>query len=306
MIEVVSGQCEIDLGNEKPTSYYLELFGETRPVVASNYAQVLPMGPLDGSVQTTQSTPAYEYWWTIGHKMDIHYEHARNLLGRGPRESHGFWDALGEVDGAAARVYFFFPVHANWRIKELTATLKYLPPAPEQHSVVHDLITQFEHTAPLVQDASNIMKLIPTPATAAATEGLAALAKLQLNSVAPSQDINWSVMKVTQDMLPDKVMQGVVWNLPQSVFTRLGSRITGSLALIFIPAHIQEPGIVRKESAKPQAAAIRAHAVVYGPNERQHWAPGPSKDAWIRLTVEPIDSAGTEQGAAVERSTETT
>jgi hypothetical protein len=300
MIEVVSGQCTFDIESNRTSSYYLELVGGTRPVLAKDYAQVLPVGPADGTPQTAQTTPIYEYWWTIGHELDIYYEHTLNLFGRGPKELHGFWDSLGEVDGAAARVYFFFPVQANWRIKELTATLKYLSPAPEQHNVLHDILAHWQHVTPLLQDASDVVKLIPTPATAAAAEGLAALAKLQLNSVPPSQDINWSATKVTHGTPPDKVMQGVVWNLPQSVFTRLGSRITGSLALSFIPAHMQEPGVARIEPAKPEAAAIQAHAVVYGSGNRKLWAPGPGTDNWINLMVEPVDpslpTAGADQG----------
>ncbi len=117
MLEVVSGECQFEVSSGKNTSYYLEVLGETRPTLASNYAEVLPAGPADGSPQTPHVTPIYEYWWTLGHELDIHYEHSTHLLGRGPRQSHGFWDTLGEVDGAAARVYFFFPVNANWRIK---------------------------------------------------------------------------------------------------------------------------------------------------------------------------------------------
>lgn len=293
MIEVVSGQTEFETGPGRTSSYYLELYGETRPVLASNYAQVLPAGPAGGGAETATVTPIYEYWWTIGHELDIYCEHTLHLLGRRPRHFHGFWGALGEVDGAAARVYLYFPVNANWRIKELTATLKYLSPAPEQHSWLRDLFGHWQHAAPLVQDASSIAKLIPTPATAAVAEGLAALAKLQLNSVPPSQEINWSAMKVTHGKPPDGIMQGVVWNLPQSVFTRLGSRITGSLALSFIPAHMQEPDTVLRDMAKPLAAALKAHAVVYGPDIKKVWAPGPGTDNWLSLMIKPVETSDT-------------
>jgi hypothetical protein len=289
MIEVVTGRCVFPIPPDRTSSYYLEVYGETRPLLASNYAQVLPPGPADGDAESTDATPIYEYWWTIGHELDIHYEHSFSLFRRGPLQSHGFWDSLGEVDGAAARVYFFFPVSANWRIKELAATLKYLSPAPEQRSWLHEAAAHWQNVTPFLQTASDLTKIVPTPATAAASEGLAALAKLQLNSVPPGPDIDWSVMKVTHGKPPDDVMQGVVWNLPQSVFTRLGSRITGSLALSFIPAHVQEAGVARKEVAPPQAAGIQAHAVVYGHDDEKLWAPGPGTDGWICLTVEPID-----------------
>jgi hypothetical protein len=90
MIEVVSGQCDFEISAEKKSSYYLELFGETRPALANNYAQVLPVGPSDGSPETAHTTPIYEYWWTIGHELDIHYEHTDSLFARGPRQSHDF------------------------------------------------------------------------------------------------------------------------------------------------------------------------------------------------------------------------
>jgi hypothetical protein len=117
----------------------------------------------------------------------------------------------------------------------------------------------------------------------------------------PSQDINWSATKVTHGRPPDKVMQGVVWNLPQSVFTRLGSRITGSLALSFIPAHIQEPGTALKQPVAPQPAAIQAHAVIYGPDNKKLWAPGPGTNEWLCLTVEPIDPTNPEPLANPQR-----
>lgn len=172
MIEVVSTQVDVEVDAHRNTSHYLELYGETRPALASNYAQVLPAGSVDSGAETAQVTPIYEYWWTIGHELDIYYENATRLLGRGPYHSHGFWENLGDVDGAAARVYLYFPVNGNWRIKELTATLKYLSPAPEQRNWLHDLLGHWQRATPLLQDASNIAGLIPTPATAATAEGL--------------------------------------------------------------------------------------------------------------------------------------
>lgn len=47
--------------------FYFEVFGETSPVLDVAYAEVIPPGSVDGGAQTTQTTPVYEYWWTIGH-----------------------------------------------------------------------------------------------------------------------------------------------------------------------------------------------------------------------------------------------
>jgi hypothetical protein len=81
-------------------------------------------------------------------------------------------------------------------------------------------------------------------------------------------------------------MQGVMWTLPKKMFSELGGRLTGSLALSFIPGHIQQGGTVasKAEDFPPQPKAILAHAVVYGPRD-EIWAPGQRE--FIRLQVAP-------------------
>src|SRR5437016_644252 len=108
-----------DLGEWVPEKdrFYFELYGETRPAVAPTYAEVVPPGPAEGAAKTTQSTPVYEYWWTIGHPGHPgHHDHRMldHLLHRGDT---GFWDQL---EDEAAHVYLFFPLGGGWRIKELT------------------------------------------------------------------------------------------------------------------------------------------------------------------------------------------
>jgi hypothetical protein len=80
-------------------------------------------------------------------------------------------------------------------------------------------------------------------------------------------------------------MQGVVWTLPKSMFAELGGRLTGSVAVSFIPDHEQTADLVATEAAQPEQQALLAHAVIYGPDGDEHWAP--SKTSFIRLAVKP-------------------
>jgi len=135
MIEVVS--YPTDLSTWDPTvaalqgegvskvskEFYLELYGETTPVVDMDYAQVLPAGNPDGTPQTAQAAPIYEYWWTVGHGgFSEHREHFWDHLGA-QAQDHDIWHDLN--DETAARVYVFFPIDAGWRVKELISTVKY-------------------------------------------------------------------------------------------------------------------------------------------------------------------------------------
>jgi len=52
---------EWDGGNpEQP--YYLEIFGETTPLVDTSYSEVVPSGSSATEAQAASSAPVYEYW----------------------------------------------------------------------------------------------------------------------------------------------------------------------------------------------------------------------------------------------------
>jgi hypothetical protein len=110
--------------------FFLEIYGETSPVLDMQYAEVVAAGSSDDAVQSQAASPVYEYWWTLGHGG--HNPHGSGLMHRafGDPEPFNPWAHLKDVEGAVARVYFFFPLSGNWRIKELVATIKYLT----QHS----------------------------------------------------------------------------------------------------------------------------------------------------------------------------
>jgi hypothetical protein len=83
------------------------------------------------------------------------------------------------------------------------------------------------------------------------------------------------------------VMKGVAWTLPRSMIAELGGRLTGSLAVSFLPDVQQrrDASDVASASPPPEAQHLLAHSVIYGPDGAEHWAPGQRQ--FIRLLVKP-------------------
>lgn len=260
MIEVSSYPPNLMTWDEAKQPFYLEIYGETRPVVAAQYAEVQAPGDPDAAAKTAAATPIYEYWWTIGHTGD--HRHLADL-----------WSHLADI---AARVYLYFPLTGGWRIKELVATVKYLTPVREQHAWWDDMAKGWKtFGAPAAADASRLAGLVPDPAFKGAAALLGAIAKVQINSVPQVEGFEWSVGKVSTRLPHDgSVMQGIMWTLPKKMFTALdgkdtvsplGGRLTGSVALSVIPAQVQQPGAAASAPAAFAPQPIRAHALVYGP-----------------------------------------
>ncbi len=277
MIEVASHPEDLSTWNPNEQPFYLELFGETRPRVDTRYAEVVSAGSAGGAPPTTSAAPVYEYWWTMGHPGSAQTTpHLWDVFGAG--EPDELWHHLREP---AARVYLYFPTDGGWRTKELVATVKYLTPVRELPSVWTKLAKDWSAVGPLVGDVGSLAQLVPNPIFAGASTILAALARLQINSVPPENGFAWSVGKVTFGSKRG-VMQGVMWTLPGKMFTELGGRLTGSLALSFIPARTQGKEPADVPVFEPRA--ILAHAVVYGPRG-DIWVPGPRD--FVRLQVAP-------------------
>lgn len=79
-------------------------------------------------------------------------------------------------------------------------------------------------------------------------------------------------------------MQGVVWALPKEMFEKLGGRLTGSLALSFIPS-----AAVGSEAAwAPATQPALAHACVLA-DGKEHWVP--AKNDFIELPITPKTAA---------------
>lgn len=251
MIETVSYPSALGDWNSESSNFYLELYGETTPQVDMSFAEIVPAGINPDDLKqaipekTTASAPIYQYWWNIGQS--------------------GNKDALALRDhlkNPAARVYLYFPLTAGWRIKEITATVKYLAPVKDNAAWLNEVFRVWDTTAPVVGGAASIARFIPGISTA--SPYFSALSQIRLNEVPPVGDFEWYVGKVTTKYGKD-TLQGVMWTLPRKMFTHLGGRITGSLAVTFIPFQVQQSGKIWAATDEPVflAQPIRAHARIY-------------------------------------------
>lgn len=250
MIETVSYPANLGDWNAKSSNFYLELYGETAPLVDLSFAEFIPAGintddKQDPAAKTTASTPIYQYWWVIGQS--------------------GHEDALElrkHIQDPGGRVYMYFPLTAGWRVKELVATVKYLSPIKKDVDWVTKVAHIWDIGAPALGGASDIAKLIPPAAIPGSI--LAAISRIKLNDVPPVDDFAWTVGKVATNT-QGNTLQGIMWTLPRKMFTDIGGRITGSLAVSFISSQPQQPGQVRAATDEPvfQQQPVRAHALIY-------------------------------------------
>jgi hypothetical protein len=279
MIEVAS--CPANLATWDPSTqpYYLEIFGETSPAVDTRYAEVVPKHA--DKEPEASAGPVYEYWWTIGHPgLGEEMSHWWEILGKKP-EHESVWKNLADP---AARVYLYFPLQGGWRIKELVATVKYLRPAPHLETIEQKAAEDWKKVAPVVGGIGSVASFVPNPAFTGAATALSAISKVQVNTVPQTDDFNWSVGKVTFGTPAHGVKQGVIWRLSKNLFAELGGRITGSLAVSFIPSQVQAGQTVNAGPTSFEPQAILAHAVVYGPNG-PIWVP--DKHEFVQLQIAP-------------------
>jgi hypothetical protein len=210
VITSASFPSDLSSWNQDEHPYYLEVFGESEPVLDMTHAEVIPAGEPDTT--TPNATPIYEYSWTIG-RGGGKPEH-RHLFG--DRAKLDLWHRLEDV---AARVYLYFPISGGWRVQELAASAKYLSPVQEQYPRC-------------------------------------------------VKGFDWSVEKVTVPPAHSHgVMQGVGWAIPRQMFELLGGRLTGSLAVSFIPTRSKTA-----DAWQPQPLPMLAHAAVFADGETG-WVP---------------------------------
>lgn len=185
MIEYVMRHPDIvKLSPEQDHSFYFEVFGEANPRIAPEYAQVPLFEEDAGLLRCTNFAPLYEYYWSLGFV---------DLDGKcGPDT----W--AGELTQTAAEVYFYFPTTGGWRVEELLATIKYLCPSKEHTSHLKDAADMFATAAPIVDDVSKLVSVVPGIGTIAASSSilLDAIARPKITSVAQTKDYVWSVQKV--------------------------------------------------------------------------------------------------------------
>jgi len=172
-----------------------------------------------------------------------------------------------------------------------------MSPVAREQSFLEKAAQDWQTVAPFVEGAS---KLAGAAGTAGVIAGGAAdktaklldgIAQIKLGSVPQVKGFEWSATKVTfGSPKHGGVMQGVVWTLPNSMFEELGGWLTGSLAVSFIPDNEQASDTVAPADPEPQRQAVLAHAVVYGPDDQEYWAP--EQRGFIRLEVAPRLSDG--------------
>lgn len=277
VITVASHPPDLASWDQHADPYYLEVFGETEPVLDMTHAEVLPPG--GSAAQTTAATPVYEYWWTIGHG-GTKPEH-RHLF-----ESRKKLDLWHRLEDIAARVYLYFPIAGGWRVQELAASAKYLAPVTHQSDWTEKAAADWQRMQPIVAGAGQVasaLGVVPAVGTVAAGAApiLSAVSKLQIGSV--PQDVkgfDCYVEKVTFGAAAGHgVMQGVVWAIPKEMFEYLGGRLTGSLAVSFVPTASGDPS-----DWVPKALLMLAHAVVYADGEHS-WVAAQNK--FVELTLSP-------------------
>lgn len=282
MIEVVSHPADLADWDPDDHPFYFEVYGEAEPVLDMTYAEVVPPGSAE--LATVATTPIYEYWWTLGHGGSAPEHHH---LWPGHKKAEPIWEKLEDT---AARVYLYFPISAGWRMKELVATVKYLSPVANQKSWSDEAGQEWAKIQPLVQGAGTLAStLAPIPGVGTVAAGaapiLSTLAKLQIGSVPQGvKGFEWSAGKVTfGSKRLHGVMQGIMWTLPKEMFKLLGGRLTGSVAISFIPSRQQSD---TTNVWRPESAPMLGHAVVYA-GDQTKWVPGSSE--FVKLMLTPRD-----------------
>jgi hypothetical protein len=267
--------------------YFLELYGETSPKADSGYAQVLAakdgssvspiyeyfwtLGLYDPPQQhESEEEPSQTSENSSTSRRRLHFHPATSAPSSG-------WGKF--APDSFAQVYVLFPRSHGWRVHEVAASVKYLAPVPVQKSFLQEMDKDLAALQPLLgvagTAASAAGALGAGPAGSATGQLLDAVAKMKVGSVPQAPGFEWSVKKFTtwaalepsgadsasktdteRNPAPEteagEIVDGIVWNLPPSMFETLGSRINGSVAVSLLPVSNQEspssdlqPGIVR-------------------------------------------------------------
>jgi hypothetical protein len=274
VITVASFPADLVAWDQDENPYYLEVFGEAEPLLDMEHAEVIRAGGSDPA--TTGAIPIYEYWWTIGHG-GCKPEH-RHLFES--RAKDDLWNQLADI---AARVYLYFPITGGWRMQELAASTKYLSPVANQSDWTDKAAAEWQRVQPIVAGVGQAASaLAAVPGVGVAAPILSAVSKLQVGNVPQGvKGFNWFVEKVTVPASAQHgVMQGVVWAIPRDMFELLGGRLTGSLALSFVPtAAASEPS-----PWQARTLPMLAHAVVYSDGGNS-WVPAQNK--FVELPLSP-------------------
>lgn len=274
MLELVTHPPDLDTWEPCGNTPYLELYGETSPLLEQDHPEALVAAAGDAAPQLMTGGQIYEYSWTLGLPEAWCVGDGSSLLGH---VSH-------RDDDIAAQVYLYFPRSGGWRIAEIMATVKYLRPLPHQEELVAKVAQYWQAAAPIAEEASKIARLVAGPVVAGPAIMLGMLTKLHLSALPPIEGFELSVERITA-RVGTEALEGVRWTLPRSMFAILGHRLTGSIAVAFQPVALQRDGVATTRRATPEPRAIRARAIVYlGQDERA--VPMPQEET-VALQIAP-------------------
>ena len=276
---MASFPADLAAWDQDANPYYLEVYGETEPIIGAPVTQGVRAGA--SPAPTGLSRRVYEYRWTLGHGGQAP---GHRHLGTG-RTAPSLWRRLNDP---AAHVYLYFPIEGGWRMEEVVATVKYLSPVRDQMTWSEKAAEGWQRVQPLLGDAGTVAAtLAPFPGVGSVATGastlLSTMARLNVGSVPQGvKGFEWYTSKVTFG--PDSthgVMQGVCWTLPRTMFELLGGRLTGTLAVSFFEIGRQD---THPAQGQYQPLPLMAHAVVRA-KKREVWAP--AKNQFVKLQIAP-------------------
>lgn len=285
----------------KDHRFYFEFFGETKPAIDMNYAELLPQALSGAAPQNGTHLSAYQYWWTLGR-----YDNEEETEEKEHWIDHLF--SHQEKDEFAVSIYMYYPLDGGWRMKEVAPLIKYLQPLHEQLMSWQSAGEMLGAGAPMVSAAEGlalfprVIGSVLNPFIGAMSLGIPAImamaAKLHANEVPPTDGYKWAVKKITGYHAEFGLLSGVVWKVPKKMFRDLGGRLTGSLVSCFIPYHLQQ-----KEAAGSDhtflSRPILAKAILHcegGPDYLPEKEKNDGKE-YLQLEVAPYDRNAQPQSA---------
>jgi hypothetical protein len=144
--------------------------------------------------------------------------------------------ALPQGYTGSAHVRLLFPRKRGFWIHEIAASVKLLSPPPLDFAEkVGKDVTAVQPLMGLAGGAVAAVGAVGGPVVSAAGHVLSAVAKVKMNDVPSTREFPWSVQKFSIRSGSEE-WDGVVWNLPGDMFEFCGDRITGSVALVFLPS----------------------------------------------------------------------
>jgi hypothetical protein len=221
----------------------LEIWGESTPRLSPKYGRAsLPH-------EDTTEIFIYEYFWTLRiFRPDVERDDDAKPVDSGLRGApgrHGIFRrqgmqrkmefALPQGYTGSAHVHLLFPHTCGFWIHEIAASVKLLSPPPLDFAEkVGKDVTAVQPLMGLAGGAVAAVGAVGGPLVSAAGHVLSAVAKVKMNDVPSTPEFPWSVQK-SSVRSGSQEWDGIVWNLPGDMFEFCGDRITGSVAVVFLP-----------------------------------------------------------------------